>query len=162
MQRFTPYLLDRLFQDTSHDRRDGYRASLTLEQVKDSVAADVEALLNTRCAVREHELAPYRYAKQSILRFGLDDFSARSLASVADRDYICRAIERAIADQEPRLTSVRVDIDANESAGQQLRFSIRALLQLHPTTEPVNFDAVLQTGTQQYQVSSGGRVGAGG
>jgi type VI secretion system protein ImpF len=160
MQRFAPYLLDRLLDDPSDPRLDGPRGGMTLEQIKDSVARDIEALLNTRCALKLEATAGFREAARSVLRFGLDDFSARSLASVADRDFICRAIERAIADQEPRLANTHVEIDSKDVVGSRLRFTIRALLRLHPTAEPVNFDAVLQTGSQHYVVSQTSRPAA--
>jgi type VI secretion system protein ImpF len=158
MQRFAPYLLDRLFDNEPDVGREAIQQSLTIDGVKDSVARDIEALLNARCALSQEALAGFAHASRSVLRFGLDDFSSRSLASDADRNHICREIGRAIEQQEPRLRHVQVGIDARTGANQQLRFSIRALLQLHPTAEPVNFDAVLQTGTQQYQVSSSNRV----
>jgi type VI secretion system protein ImpF len=157
MQRFAPYLLDRLMDAAPDDRVEAARPSLTLEQLKDTVARDVEALLNSRCALTADAIEGFRHASQSVIRFGLDDFSSRSLASVADRDFICKAIERAIADHEPRLRNTRVDIDAREAVGAGVRFNIHALLQIYPAAEPVSFDAVLQTGTQQYKVASASR-----
>jgi type VI secretion system protein ImpF len=154
MQRFAPYLLDRLMDAAPDAGAEAVRPALTIEQLKDTVARDVEALLNTRCAAAKDPIESYRHASRSIIRFGLDDFSSRSLASVADRDFICRAIERAIEDHEPRLRSVRVGLDDRGAPGTGLRFNIHALLQIYPAAEPVSFDAVLQTGTQQYRVAS--------
>jgi type VI secretion system protein ImpF len=159
MQRIAPYLLDRLFDDHPDSERESMRRSLTIDSVKATVARDIEALLNARCTLDESQLRGYVLASKSILRFGLDDFSSRSLASEKDRAFICDAIKRAIADQEPRLRNVQVAIDADTTGAKQLHFSISALLQLHPTAEPVSFDAVLQTGTQQYSVSPGSRQG---
>jgi type VI secretion system protein ImpF len=161
MQRFAPYLLDRLMDVAPDDRAEAARPTLTMEQLKDTVARDVEALLNTRCALAAEATEAFRHANHSVIRFGLDDFSSRSLASVADRQFICSAIERAIADHEPRLRATRVELDARESAGMAgVRFNIHALLQIHPASEPVSFDAVLQTGTQQYKVASSVRAAA--
>lgn len=154
MQRFAPYLLDRLMDAAPDAGREAVAPALTIEQLKDTVARDVEALLNTRTALPGEALERHRHAKRSIIRFGLDDFSSRSLASVADRAFICRAIERAIDDHEPRLRSVRVGLDERTAPGAGLRFNIHALLQIQPAAEPVSFDAVLQTGTQQYRVAS--------
>ncbi|MCY7315838.1 MAG: type VI secretion system baseplate subunit TssE [Rubrivivax sp.] len=154
MQRFAPYLIDRLMDGSPDASREAIAPSLTIEQLKDSVARDVEALLNTRTALSGETINSYRNASHSILRFGLDDFSSRSLANVADRTFICRAIERAIEDHEPRLRTVRVGLDERSAPGAGLRFSIHALLQIHPAAEPVSFDALLQTGTQQYRVAS--------
>jgi type VI secretion system protein ImpF len=161
VQRFAPYLFDRLLDAAPDSRNEAAQPTLSIEQLKDTVARDVEALLNTRCAVSGNgRLDGLTHVRRSIVRFGLDDFSSRSLASTTDRDFICRAIERAIADHEPRLRNTRVTIDAHGGAGEGLRFAIHALLQVHPATEPVSFDAVLQTGTHHYRVASSGRVAA--
>jgi type VI secretion system protein ImpF len=158
MQRFAPYLLDRLMDAAPEAGREAVAPALTLDQIKDTVARDVEALLNTRCATAKDATDRFRLAKRSIVTFGLDDFSSRSLASVADRTFICGAIERAIEDHEPRLRGVRVGLDERGAPGAGLRFNIHALLQIHPAAEPVSFDAVLQTGTQQYRVASSNTV----
>lgn len=160
MLRFAPYLLERLMDVAPDDRGAGARPTLTIEQLKDTVARDVEALLNTRCALAMDVVEDFHLASRSVLRFGLDDFSSRSLASVADREFICKAIERALADHEPRLRNAHVELDVREAVGAGVRFNIHALLQIHPAAEPVNFDAVLQTATQQYKVASSVRPGA--
>jgi type VI secretion system protein ImpF len=154
MQRFAPYLLDRLMDAAPETGREAVAPALTLDQIKDTVARDVESLLNTRCVTSQESLERFALAKRSIVTFGLDDFSSRSLASVADRTFICSAIERAIEDHEPRLRGVRVGLDERGAPGAGLRFNIHALLQIQPAAEPVSFDAVLQTGTQQYRVAS--------
>jgi type VI secretion system protein ImpF len=159
MQRFTPSLLDRLFDASPETRQETVRLTLSLEQLKDCVARDVEALLNCRCALSPDALAGLREVQTSIVRFGLDDFSPRSLASVADRDFICRSIERALADHEPRLRGTRVHLDVRDGGvGSGVRFLIQAMLHVYPSDEPVSFDAVLQTGNQQYTVASSGRA----
>lgn len=155
--RFTPYLLDRLLDDTP----DGpARPVLSLEGLKRTVALDLEALLNTRRGLTAEEVQPYAQVRRSVAAFGLDDFAARSMASTDDQAFVCRSIERAIADHEPRLRSVQVVLQPREGSGQSLKFAIRAVLQVHPMAAPVNFDAVLQTATQQYAVAPARRVGA--
>lgn len=152
-QRFAPFLLDRLIDPSSGSGpADVSRLTRSLEQLKDSVARDVEALLNSRCAIPEADLADYKEAKRSLLRFGLDDFSWRTLASVEDRAHICRSIQRAIADHETRLRNTMVDIEVDNVQGGGVRFLIRGLLVLHPTAEPVSFDAVMRTGSKHYEV----------
>lgn len=154
MQRFAPYLLDRLVDAAPEDAT---RPMLTLEQLKDTVARDVEALLNTRRGIDADELKAFPQVRRSVAGFGLDDFAARSMSSTDDQAFVCRAIERAIADHEPRLRHVRVELGAREASKQSLKFTIRAMLQVHPMQAPVNFDAVLQTSTQQYAVAANRR-----
>jgi type VI secretion system protein ImpF len=154
MQRFAPYLLDRLIDAAPGIQGEAVKPMLSLEQLKASVARDVEALLNTRRGIAADALQPFPLARRSVLAFGLDDFASRSLASTEDQAAICRALERAIAHHEPRLQSLRVDLGRRDSTSQGLKFSIRAVLYVHPMQAPVNFDAVLQPSTQQYTVAA--------
>ena len=158
MQRFAPYLLDRLFDAAPGSPGDALKPMLTLDQLKDSVARDLESLLNTRRGFSAEELQGFGQVKRSVACFGLDDFSAKTLASTDDQAFICRALERAIADHEPRLRSVRVDLARRDGPTHRLRFAIRAMLRVHPMQEPVNFDAVLQAGTQHYAVTQARRA----
>lgn len=156
-QRFTPYLLDRL---VDHAPDGPARPMLTLDELKRTVALDVEALLNTRRGLTAEEVQPYAQVRRSVAAFGLDDFASRSMSSTEDQAHVCRSIERAIADHEPRLRNVQVTLNPREAGGRALKFSIRAVLQVHPLAAPVNFDAVLQTATQHYAVAAARRPAA--
>lgn len=158
MQRFVPPLLDRLIDGAPLSRAEPLRPTLSMEQLKDAVARDVESLLNARRGSTRAHLDGFPNARASVAAFGLDDFVSLSMASTVDRAAICRAIERAIGDHEPRLRHVRVELERRDAMTQKLRFSIRAVLVAHPMHEPVNFDAVLQTTTQNYAVQSGRRT----
>lgn len=161
MQRFVPSLLDRLIDLAPLAPSEPIRPSHTLDQLKDAVARDVESLLNARHGSARDSLEGFPHAKRSIAAFGLDDFAAMSMASIDDRASICRSIERAVGDQEPRLKNVHVDLDTRDAATQKLCFSIRAMLVANPLQEPVSFDAVLQTTTQNYAVQVGRRSASG-
>lgn len=150
VQRFVPYLLDRLL-DAAPDGAE--QRMLTLDELERSVARDVEALLNTRCGLRTVDLQDFPNARRSVVAFGLEDFASRSLASTEDREHLCRAIARAIADHEPRLSNVDVKVHPGDAARRTLRFAIRAMLQVHPLQEPVAFNAELQPTTQHYAVA---------
>lgn len=158
MQRFVPPLLDRLIDAAPQSRAEPLRPALSLEQLKDAVARDVESLLNARRGSTRDALDTYPNARASVAAFGLDDFAAMSMASTVDRAAICRAIERSITDHEPRLRGIRVELDKRDAMTQKLRFAIHAMLVVHPLHEPVNFDAVLQTTTQNYAVQCGRRA----
>ena len=157
MQRFVPSLLDRLIDAAPLSGSEPTRPSLSLEQLKDAVARDLESLLNARHGSSRDAFDRFANARRSIAAFGLDDFAAMSMASIDDRAAICRSIERAINNFEPRLRGVHVELDKRDTATQKLRFAIRAVLVAHPLQEPVNFDAVLQTTTQSYAVQTGRR-----
>ena len=157
MQRFAPYLLDRLIDAAPGEPGDALKPMLSLDQLKDSVARDVESLLNTRRGLSAQDLQGLPQVRRSVASFGLDDFSSKTLANTDDQAFVCQALERAIADHEPRLRNVHVELGRRDGATQRLRFSIRAMLRVHPMQEPVNFDAVLQAGTQHYAVTQARR-----
>ncbi len=154
VHRFTPPLLDRLFDDAVGLGADPLLRGLTLEQMKACVARDIESLLNARIGPRGDVLSDYPLARASIISFGLDDFVGLSLANPKDRERICAAIRDAINRHEPRLTKVVVSIAPNASAQQFLNFSVTAMLVLAPAVEAVSFDALLQPSTQQYAVTA--------
>ena len=57
MKRFEPSFLDKLFDDEPHLPASPAMRQLSLDELKSTVARDVEAILNTRIALTEHELA---------------------------------------------------------------------------------------------------------
>ena len=158
MLRFVPPLLDRLFDAAPLDRTEPLRPAVSMEQLKNSVAGDIEFLLNSRRGITRKSIDAYPNVRGSIAAFGLDDFVSMSMSSEVDRAAICISIERALAAHEPRLRNSRVVLERRDESNQKLRFSIHATLHAHPLQEPVNFDAVLQTTTQNYAVQIGRRA----
>jgi len=159
MKGFTPDLFDRLL---GQPLRNGVVvARLNVEELKDAVARDLEALLNTRSTIQQGALAAFPECRQSMVSYGLCDFADRSLSSPADRAYICACIEAAIARHEPRLQKVKALLELQGEAGapsvNRLGFSITGVLVGSLSQEPVNFDAVLQPSTLQYSIRKNGR-----
>lgn len=158
---FQPTLFDRLSDDSPGVVSETVTLRRwSLQDLKDAVARDVEALLNSRAGLHEERYADFIEVSRSLVSFGMTDFVGLSLASPADRNRICRTLERAISTHEPRLKSIHVGLDVDGTAVNRLRFSIQALLQVHPADEPVNFDAVLSPSSLQYSVGRG-RLAAG-
>jgi type VI secretion system protein ImpF len=149
MNGFTPTLFDRLMGDTLRGRG----ASMTLDQLKDSVARDLEALLNTRVALPPGLLDGYPHCRSSILNYGLMDFAGLCLSSARDRDAICASLVWAIARHEPRLREVRASLEADRGAVNKLNFVIYGYLHVDGMREPVNFNAVLQPSSLHYSIS---------
>jgi len=146
-----PSILDRLLDDQSEPPAQSSHHFHSLDQVKQAVTRDLEALLNTR-RERFEDLPPeFVEARQSLVTYGLPDFSALSLQSLEDRNRIRRVLEQAVALFEPRLTRVRVTLEAPRAHEQTLRFRIDAMLRVEPAPEPVTFDAMLLN-TQEYVV----------
>jgi type VI secretion system protein ImpF len=149
---YSPSLLDKLFDDAPSGR-DGAATRHTVDQIKDSVARDIEMLLNAHPVYEPSELAHAPLSAQSLLTLGLVDISSMSLASDNDRRRINEAIRRTLATHERRLSDVEVKVRGGLGPRANLTFLIRAKLVLHPHAEPVLFDAVLQPGSKRYQVS---------
>jgi type VI secretion system protein ImpF len=127
---------------------------LNVDQVKDSVAFDLEALLNTRAVISEDLLRAYPECNRSIVSYGLTDFAGLSLVSLDDRAAVCRSLERTISRHEPRLRNVRATLELSNKSINRLNFSITASLMIQDSKEPVLFDAVLTPSSLQYAISS--------
>ncbi len=151
MKGFEPSLYDKLFE--ADDTAAHAVRRLSIEELKESVARDIEALLNTRMVFSDETLRRYPECQRSLLTYGLSDFSGLSLASHYDRDFICRSLENAIARHEPRLRQVRVLLQVDGRATSVLYFAITAILDAGAAHEPVTFDATLQPCTLRYAVS---------
>jgi type VI secretion system protein ImpF len=159
---FTPGLFDRLLDVPVSGATDVTISRMTLEELKDSVARDLEALLNTRTVIPEGLLKRYPECSRSIITYGLNDFAGRSLSSPDDRAYICMCLEKAIARHEPRLRNVKASLEIREDAINRLNFAITALMVVSSSQEPVNFDAVLQPSSLHYTISKARRLASAG
>ena len=151
-RNLSPSLFEKLFDDEPRTSAEYALPRVSIEDLKDTVARDVETLLNTRVGLSEEQLKAFPEVADSMLSFGMSDFVGRSLANPADRNFICRAIERAITVHESRLQNVRVALDSNTNSPLSLQFTIHASLVFHSAQELVNFDVLLQPTTQQYSV----------
>jgi type VI secretion system protein ImpF len=149
---FAPTLFEKLFDD-----RPRYVSEINplrrwnIEELKGSVARDLEALLNTRRSFSK-TLDAYPLVRRSVLNFGILDFVGLSTANPEHCDRICREIEQTIADHDPRLSQIHVEMEMNSDHVGSLLFSIRAVLVVYPINEMISFDAVLQPSTQQYSI----------
>ncbi|MES2017637.1 MAG: type VI secretion system baseplate subunit TssE [Pseudomonadota bacterium] len=157
MKGFTPGLFDRLFDVPVSGATGATVSRMSIEDLKDSVARDLEALLNTRTVIPEGLLKRYPECERSIITYGLNDFAGRSLSSPDDRAYICLCLEKAIARHEPRLREVKASLEVREDAINRLNFAITALMVVSSSQEPVNFDAVLQPSSLHYTISKARR-----
>ncbi|QNA88758.1 type VI secretion system baseplate subunit TssE [Massilia sp. Dwa41.01b] len=155
MTGFIPGLLDRLMDERSEQGRAAQ--GLNLEQIKDHVARDLEALLNTRAAIPSGAFDGYPRARASILNYGLVDFAAFCLTSDEDRAAICASLKTAIETHEPRLKDVAARIEAVAGSVNRLNFVIHARLDLEGAGETVDFSAVLQPSSLRYAIRKGKR-----
>ena len=154
MNLFAPSLLDKLLATDVDAQGRGTTPRMSVEQVKESVARDIETLLNARPGFEASQVPEYPNVARSLLTFGLTDIASLSVSSDRDRSRITESILRSIADHEQRLVQVEVTVYDSADAGGGLHFSIRAKLKLTSSTEPVAFDAVLHPGSHRYAVSN--------
>ena len=146
---FRTTLFDRLLPETEKNYQ-----GISLQQLRESVASDLEDLLNSRMAKLNDLIDDFPLAKQSILQFGIIDFVGLSTANPTDRDKICQSIEQSIAAHEPRLRQIKVEMLLDGHNIGALCLSIQAYLNIYPLFEPVIFDALLKPITQQYVISA--------
>jgi len=161
-EKYSPSFLDRLIDSHGRTGGDHHVHQATLAQIKDNVGRDLEALLNTRHGQDMTQLAAFPNSKNSILSFGIADFSSQSLANPNHRQEICRSIEQAIHLHEPRLKQVEVSLSVEASTLNRLHFVIKALLMIDRGREHVSFDALLQPLTLQYSITQGHKAGGDG
>jgi type VI secretion system protein ImpF len=152
-QPLVPSVLDRLLDDDPDvSREPAKNRHQVLRELKQAVRRDLENLLNTRA--RCQAAPPHlKELKQSLIHYGLPDFSGAGLGDAQDRDSICRMLQTVIRQGEPRFKSVDVQILGNpEPLDRTLRFRIDALLIADPAPEPIVFDSILKPATGDFEV----------
>lgn len=146
-------LFDRLLDDDPSSGRDAPKhRHKSLEEFRDALRRDLEALLNTRpCSVTWS--AGLAELDTSILNYGVMTVTSADLSADDNRERFRSAVERAIRCFEPRFLRVRVTlIEDSERIDRTLRFRIEALAQAKPAPEPLIFDSVLDPSTQGVTV----------
>jgi type VI secretion system protein ImpF len=118
-----PTILERLAPVVDESGEVGSRKD---QSILDSIARDLEMLLNTR---REELLVPAEFVETaaSIVNFGIPDLTkCGSLRFSSEQAKICRWIEDAIRNFEPRLRNVAVRVIDRENVTPLLRFRVEA------------------------------------
>jgi type VI secretion system protein ImpF len=149
MTAYVPGLLDRLMGETGL----GGTARGAVEQLKDSLARELEALLNTRLGFPPGRFDATPELRSSILNYGLADFAGFCLSSSEDRAAICASLKDAIERHEPRLKNVSASLEREAGSVNRLHFVIHATLHMADGVEPVDFNAVLQPSNLHYAIA---------
>jgi type VI secretion system protein ImpF len=149
-----PSVWDRLLDDNPRELAESDAAMhFDLRRFKQAVARDLDALLNSRCVDLNADIERYPYARRSMINFGIIDLSSLSLLDPDDRALLRDKIRITIERHEPRLTRIRVSLDAPKDMERMLRFRVDAVLKVHPNKPPVSFDAMLQLSSNAYQIN---------
>lgn len=142
-------LLDRLIDPESDGT--GSRPGCTVEQMIDSVRRDLEDLLNTHRTLMTIP-GEYKETENSILTFGLPDFSSVQSSKQDVSSKVAERIEQAITRYEPRLRNVRATpIEEPDEKQMKLKFQIHATLRVDPSPE-VAFVTILKLSTGETSV----------
>ncbi len=157
-QPLLPSVLDRLLDDDPDVKVEkGKSEAQVLRDLKQSVRRDLENLLNTRwrCVAWPESLAQI---DDSLLNYGIPDFTAADLDAAQNPDVLLRAIESCIRRFEPRLKNVRLhELDAPDDASRTFRFRIDGILCVEPLEDPVRYDSSLETATGTVRIEGAGR-----
>jgi type VI secretion system protein ImpF len=154
-QPLVPSVFDRLLDDEPDNSRElAPSRQQVLRELERSVGRDLENLLNTRQRWGEWP-APLVELEQSLVNYGIPDFTGVNMSLPSERERLRATIERVIQMFEPRFKTVRVKLqDNSEAFDRALRFRIDGVLQVDPAPEPVVFDSQLEPTTSTFQVKS--------
>lgn len=158
---FAPGVWDRLMGASESGSSNRTVQPMTLDQLKASVARDLEALLNTRIAIPEDQLVMYPRCRASVLNYGVRDFAGMCLTSSEDRKIICDYLKVAIQCYEPRLGNVRARVNVEPGVMNRLDFVIFGTLNFPGAAGRVEFNATLQPSSLHYSISPSGRRAVG-
>ena len=124
-----------------------------LREFRNGLCRDLTALLNTRRAAEDFDRS-YDAAANSLLTFGITDFTSYNLKKGTEQEQLRRSIERAVRQFEPRLERVSVSVDDAEPQRPFLRLQISAILRTEGG-QPVVFDATVHRDSRRVAVSGG-------
>ena len=148
-------ILDRLTDLEPDSNVEGRTSSWDeMRQFKASLCRDLAALFNTRRAEQDFDPG-YEQATNSLLTFGVADFTSFNLKNGIEQERVRRSIEQAIRRFEPRLARVTVTLEMPDALSPVLRFQIDALLRTGSDSQPVLFNATLHHDSRQVAVSGG-------
>lgn len=151
-QALMPSLLDRLIDPASDGN--SWRRGYDLPQMVDAVRRDLEELLNSH---PPYPFLPEAWAelRNSLLSYGLPDFSLVNALTAFDRQQIATLIEGIIARFEPRLRNVKaVCLESGSGLERAVRFHIEAQLNVDPAPE-VAFETIIELTTGHTTIKPG-------
>lgn len=138
-------ILDRLIDDSPQtpDIKESNKG-LNLKQLRANVRRDLENLLNAKVPWLTWP-ENFKELDNSLLNYGLRDFSSMAVASLEGRKLLCQQVAEAIRRFEPRFIEVDVEaIDSEQPLDRIMRLRINALLYADPEPEYITFDSEVE------------------
>jgi type VI secretion system protein ImpF len=150
-QPLKPSVLDRLIV-RDDDGRPPSPGQL-LREVQESVRGDLEDLLNTRPLWAAWP-ASLGELEDSLVNYGLPDFSGANLSAPQDHAKFCDKLRRCIESFEPRLQNVTVQkTSKGEPLNRILSFRIEATLRIFPIEDQqIVFDSTIEPISASFAV----------
>lgn len=146
-------LLDRLLDnDPTNSREVELNDVEKVRLIQRGVRRDLEDLLNTRyrCIAWPPELDEI---DNSLINYGIPDFTAASLNAADESDVMVGAIKKAINFFEPRLADVKVSpIDNDDQYDRTFRFRIEGTLMIEGGEQRVQFNSSMESATGQFEI----------
>jgi type VI secretion system protein ImpF len=150
--RVTPSLFDRLIDLDHRSSREVATSRVeSVRELKREVQRDLESLLNSRNSYADLSAA-FAEAGQSVVTYGLPDFSALNVSNPHDQNRLRQLIETTIRTFEPRLTGITAVLLPSAQTERSLYLRIDARLIMDPTPEAVSFDIIMPMQTQKCEV----------
>jgi len=122
-------------------RRGG--GGLTPSALEQSIALELDRLLNARCAA---SLAQLAQRARSVLDYGLPDYSALHTADLQHHRQLQRLLHDTITAFEPRLREIQVAVTANPNSRQALDVAVSGHVVVAERLEPVSFQVAVREG----------------
>lgn len=142
-------LLDRLADSRPDPKPHSLEYRRRLEA---ALSRDLTALLNSRRS-EDHLDPAFEEVSNSLLTFGIEDFTSFNLTSEIDQERVRYSVERAIRRFEPRLTAVKVSLQQTEASNLVLHLQIEATLRSEPRREPLFFSMALHRDSRRIVFS---------
>jgi type VI secretion system protein ImpF len=123
-----------------------------IKLLQHAIRRDLENLLNTRSRCTAW---PPRYTEleNSLVNYGLPDFTSAGFNAASDPEILVEAIRRAIELFEPRLTNVQIrHVQDEYYFNRTFQFRIEATLIINEKKHLVLYDSVLESSTGQFNV----------
>lgn len=149
-KQLLPSILDRLLtEDTGTDAPSRYQL---IEELKESVRRDLQALLNSRA--RPLTWSPlHTELEHSILNYGTPDLSSTKFASEEDLAAFQTKLAEVIKAHEPRFSAVEVvESKKHDGIDRTIRLSIKATLHANEIVKEIVFDSDLEPVTKKVNV----------
>src|SRR6476620_2859291 len=147
-----PSVLDLLIDLEPKSSRDAAdtRAD-TVRALRLAVGRDLDNLLNSRNTFADLS-SDFVEGRQSVLTYGLPEFTAMNLSFPVSQQRLRQAIETTIRTFEPRMTGVVATITPPTNTDRSLRIHVDARLLMDPSPEAIAFDIVMPISSGKYEV----------